>query len=101
MGTALKIPFARVDDIADTLGQLRDRGVTTIGLTPAPKAIKISDVQVDRLERRALVLGAERTGLSELTLAQCSLHVSIPMTHGIDSLYVAAAAAVACYALGG
>jgi len=101
MGTALKFRFARVNDIASTLALLRDRGVTTIGLTPAESAINISNVELDRLGRRALVLGAERTGLSESTLAQCSLHVNIPMSHGIDSLNVAAAAAVACYALGG
>jgi tRNA G18 (ribose-2'-O)-methylase SpoU len=101
MGTALKIPFARVDNIARTLANLRDRGVTTIGLTPAPNAKKISDVQIQPLERRALVLGSERGGLSESTLGQCLLHVNIPMMNGIDSLNVAAAAAVACYALGG
>ncbi|MEO8363202.1 MAG: RNA methyltransferase [Ilumatobacteraceae bacterium] len=101
MGTALKFRFARVDEIAPTIAKLRACGVTTIGLTPAPSALNISIVQVDQLGRRALVLGAERTGLSEATLAQCSLHVTIPMTHGIDSLNVAAAAAVACYALGG
>lgn len=101
MGTALKIPFARVDNIAFTLADLRDRGVTTIGLTPATNAMKLSEVQVQLDERRALVLGSERSGLSEATLAQCLLHVSIPMMNGIDSLNVAAAAAVACYALGG
>ncbi len=101
MGTALNIPFARVDDIARTLSDLRDRGVTTIGLTPEPNAIDISNVQIQPIERRALVLGAERSGLSELTLAQCMLHVNIPMISGIDSLNVAAAAAVACYTLGG
>ena len=101
MGTALKFRFARVDDTAITLATLRSRGVTTIGLTPAESAINISIVEVGRLGRRALVLGAERTGLSESTLAQCSLHVNIPMSHDIDSLNVAAAAAVACYALGG
>lgn len=101
MGTALRIPFARVDDIAHTLADLRDGGVTTIGLTPTFSAINISDVQIQPLERRALVLGSERNGLSESTLALCMLHVNIPMTNGIDSLNVAAAAAVACYTLGG
>ena len=101
MGTALRIPYARVDDIAHTLSDLRDRGVTTIGLTPSPSAININDVQIQLLERRALVLGSERNGLSESTLVQCMLHVNIPMTNGIDSLNVAAAAAVACYRLGG
>ncbi len=101
MGTALKIPFARVDSIAVTLADLRSRGVTTIGLTPAHGAISVSDVRVQQLHRRALVLGSERIGLSEATLVQCELQVSIPMINGIDSLNVAAAAAVACYALGG
>ena len=101
MGTALKFRFARVDDIPLTLAKLRARGVTTIGLTPTASAVNISNVEVEHLGRRALVLGAERTGLSEATLAECSLHVNIPMTSGIDSLNVAAAAAVACYALGG
>lgn len=101
MGSALRIPYARVEDIAHTLSDLRDRGVTTIGLTPAPSAINISDVRIQPIERRALVLGSERSGLSELTLAQCMLHVNIPMMNGIDSLNVAAAAAVACYTLGG
>lgn len=101
MGTALKIPFARVDDTAHTLAHLRDRGVTTIGLTPATSAIDISSVQFQSLKRRALVLGSERNGLSESTLVECMVQVSIPMMRGVDSLNVAAAAAVACYALGG
>ncbi|MEK7292450.1 MAG: TrmH family RNA methyltransferase, partial [Actinomycetota bacterium] len=101
MGTALKIPFARVDDMANALAELGDGGVTTIGLTPANSAIDISTVPIQSLERRALVLGSERSGLSEATLAQCLLHISIPMVNGVDSLNVAAAAAVACYALGG
>lgn len=100
MGTALKIPFARIQNTAHTLAKLRDREVTTIGLTPAISATGISNVQLQPHGRRALVLGSERSGLSDSTLAQCLLHVSIPMMHGVDSLNVAAAAAVACYALG-
>lgn len=101
MGTALKVPFARVSDTAHTLAVLSERGVTTIGLTPTASATEISSVQIHPHQRRALVLGSERGGLSEVTLAECSLHVNIPMTRGVDSLNVAAAAAVACYALGG
>lgn len=101
MGAALNIPFARVDDTVSALAELRDRGVTTIGLTPAASAIEISTVRLHTQTRRALVLGSERSGLSQATLAECLLHVSIPMMRGIDSLNVAAAAAVACYALGG
>lgn len=101
MGAALKIPFARVDDTAHTLADLRGRGVITVGLTPASSAIDISSLRLQPLERRALVLGSERSGLSQSTLIECLLHVNIPMMRGIDSLNVAAAAAVACYALGG
>jgi len=101
MGTALKMPFARIHNTTHTLADLRTRGVVTIGLTPTTSAIDISSVHLQPLERRALVLGSERNGLSESTLAECLLQVSIPMTRGIDSLNVAAAAAVACYALGG
>ena len=101
MGTALKIPFARVDDVAFTLADLRGRGVTTIGLTPAQDAVNMSDVQIQHFGRRALVLGSERGGLSDATLAQCAIRVNIPMLNGTDSLNVAAAAAVACYILGG
>lgn len=101
MGTALKIPFARMDDTAHTLANLRERGVTTIGLTPTNSAIDISTVRLEPHERRVLVLGSERSGLSQSTLAECLLHVNIPMRYGVDSLNVAAAAAVACYALGG
>ncbi|MEO5974045.1 MAG: RNA methyltransferase [Ilumatobacteraceae bacterium] len=101
MGTALKIPFARMDDIAATLADLRGRGVTIIGLTPATNALSVSEVQILPLQRRALVLGSERSGLSAATLALCEMQVRIPMKSGVDSLNVAAAAAVACYALGG
>lgn len=100
MGAALKIPFARIHDTAHTLAHLRGRGVTTIGLTPTTSAMDISGVQIQSLERRALVLGSERSGLSQSALAECLLQVNIPMMQGVDSLNVAAAAAVACYALG-
>lgn len=101
MGTALNVPFARVSNTAHTLVDLRERGVTTIGLTPAVSAVEISSVHLQPYQRRTLVLGSERSGLSATTLEECSLHVNIPMRRGVDSLNVAAAAAVACYALGG
>jgi len=101
MGTALRVPFARVNDVTKTLALMRDSGYTTIGLTPSPTAQEISQVKLESGQKRALVLGSERSGLSEATLGECSLHVKVPMRDGVDSLNVAAAAAIACYALGG
>ena len=80
---------------------MRDGGYATIGLTPDSTAQEISQVKLESGLKRALVLGSERSGLSEATLGECSLHVKVPMRDGVDSLNVAAAAAIACYALGG
>ncbi len=101
MGTALRVPFARVSDVSKTLALMRNSGFTTIGLTPAATAQEIPMVKFESGQKRALVLGSERTGLSAATLGECSLHVRVPMRDGVGSLNVAAAAAVACYALGG
>lgn len=100
MGTALRVPFARIDDVATTLAKMRQIGYATVGLTPSPTAQEIADVVLAAGQRRSLVLGSERTGLTDATLSECSLHVKVPMRDGVDSLNVAAAAAVACYALG-
>lgn len=101
MGTALRVPFARVSDVTKTLALMRNSGFTTIGLTPAATAQEITKIKFESGQKRALVLGSERSGLSAATLGECSLHVKVPMRDGVDSLNVAAAAAVACYALGG
>ena len=101
MGTAFSVPFARVDDVTKTLARMRDGGYATIGLTPDSTAREISQVKLESGQKRALVLGSERSGLSKATLGECSLHVKVPMRDGVDSLNVAAAAAIACYALGG
>ena len=99
MGATLRLPFARSTDWRADLELLRHLGFTTLALTPAADAVDLADVAVRRPERVALLLGEEGPGLERSTLAGADLRVRIPMSDGIDSLNVAAAAAVACWAL--
>ena len=70
-----------------------------LALTPDPAALALADVPAPMLARSALLLGAEGPGLSPEALATADLAVRIPMARGVDSLNVAAAAAVAFYAV--
>ena len=103
MGTAFAVPHCRVDDVAATLESLRSDGFAVCGLTPNLSARTLNEV-TDELAKStpiAVVMGSERNGLSARSLAAVTHHVRIPMAAGIDSLNVAAAAAVTCYALFG
>jgi tRNA G18 (ribose-2'-O)-methylase SpoU len=101
MGTALHMRHSRVDGIPSIVPLLRAHGFVVCGLTPHASAADIAEV--GRLlpvsARVAIVLGSEREGLSPETLAAIDHAVRIPMAPGIDSLNVAAAAAVACHSL--
>ena len=99
MGTALSLPTARVDSKVDALVTLKSAGFTSFGLTPAPDSIDLDDAARHARGRLALVMGSERDGLSERLMSAVDHRVRIPMSDGVDSLNVAAAAAVACYAL--
>jgi tRNA G18 (ribose-2'-O)-methylase SpoU len=70
-----------------------------LALTPAPGAVPIQRLKPDQRERAALLLGAEGPGLSRHALAASDVPVKIPMRRGVDSLNVAAAAAVAFWEL--
>lgn len=98
MGTALGLPMARHGVLAEVIEVLDRAGYTVHALTPDPKATDLTDVVAGH-GRVAIVLGSERQGLSADALARIGSHVRIPMANGVDSLNVAAAAAVACYAL--
>jgi tRNA G18 (ribose-2'-O)-methylase SpoU len=98
VGHALALPFARVG-WPDGLSSLRDAGVTTIALTPQAGSVPIDDVRLEPDQRVAIVLGAEGPGLSEIAIDACDVAVRIPMARGIDSLNVAAAAAIAFHRL--
>ena len=99
MGNAFHVPHARVADTAEFVRAAAADGVATIALTPAADAMPMRDVRLHE-QRRLVVLGSERDGLSDSVLDACTLRVRIEMQDGIDSLNVAAASAVACYTLG-
>jgi tRNA G18 (ribose-2'-O)-methylase SpoU len=100
MGAVFTIPYARLDDWYDAVGLLRRKGFTTVALTPAPDAVPLeSAVRSDGPV--ALLLGSEGHGLSDRWLSMADLRAGIPMTEGVDSLNIAAAAAIACYLLAG
>ena len=98
MGAVLTVPWTRVDWRGGP-DLLRRAGFTVLALTPSPDAIAIGEVDLATLPRLALALGTEGDGLSGHWLRAADLRVRIPMTRGVDSLNVAAAAAVAFYAL--
>jgi tRNA G18 (ribose-2'-O)-methylase SpoU len=99
MGTVFSLPYARLDSWPGGLDTLREHGFRTIALTPGPTAVDLQDLRLGPEDKVALLLGTEGEGLSDAALAAADLRVRIPMAAGIDSLNVAAAAAVACYAI--
>lgn len=96
MGAVFALPWTRVDDWYDALPALSARGFTTVALTLADDARPV-EAAVAGLDRVALVLGSEGPGLSQRWQEAADRRAVIPMAAGIDSLNVAAAAAVACY----
>ncbi len=98
MGAVFTLPWTRLDDWYDALPDLSARGFTTVAMTLADDAQPLDDV-VAGLDKVALVLGGEGHGLSSRWQETADRRAIIPMREGIDSLNVAAASAVACYAL--
>jgi tRNA G18 (ribose-2'-O)-methylase SpoU len=99
MGEVFAVPYARLEPWPDALGAVRAAGFTVLALTPAADARPIQTLDARQRGRPALLLGAEGPGLSRAALAASDLRVAIPMHRGVDSLNVAAAAAVAFYEL--
>ena len=100
MGEVLAVPYAYLPDWPAGLSTVREAGFRVLALTPAEDATPLDDVAVDEDDRLAVLLGAEGPGLTGEALAASDERVRIPMAAGVDSLNVAAAAAVACWALG-
>ncbi|WP_223401586.1 TrmH family RNA methyltransferase [Occultella gossypii] len=98
MGTVFQVPWTRVDPWPDGIDALRDAGFVTAALALDDDSITLDELADDPPERLALVLGAEGHGLKARTIAACDRTVRIPMAGGVDSLNVAAAAAVAFWA---
>lgn len=104
MGTVFQVPWARIgrtpaDWPEDGLARLRALGFETAALALSPSAVSLEEPGLACAERLALVLGTEGDGLAPATVAGCDHTVRIPMAHGVDSLNVAAASAVAFWQL--
>lgn len=97
MGTVFQVPWARVSD--DWPQMLKRMDFKTAAMALSENAVSIDDSQLKSANRLAIVLGTEGDGLSERTIADCDYTVCIPMCHGVDSLNVAAASAVAFWEL--
>lgn len=100
MGEVFNVPYAWLDDWPGALGDLVDRGFRVLALTPAADAVSLRDVALADDERVALLLGAEGPGLTADAQRASTLRVRLPMAEGVDSLNVAAAAAIACWVVG-
>ncbi len=105
MGTVFQIPWTRIGSApADWpqpgIDRLRALGFRTAAMALSDTAVSIADPQLCAEEKLAIVLGTEGDGLATHTIASCDYTVCIPMSHGVDSLNVAAASAVAFWQLG-
>ncbi len=98
MGNVFLVPWAYLPG-EDWTGFLRGLGFKTAAMALMEDSLDIGDPRLLREERLAVVLGTEGDGLRYETIAQCDYTVRIPMSHGVDSLNVAAASAVAFYQL--
>lgn len=99
MGEVFAVPYARLVAWPQDSHLLREAGFRVLALTPDPTATPLDQLQISATDRVALVFGAEGPGLSAGALAATDQRVRIPMSRGVDSLNVAAAAAVAFYVL--
>ena len=104
MGTVFQIPWTRIGDSpADWpekgLSRLNDLGFKTAAMALSDNSVSIDDPALMAEDKLAIVLGTEGDGLSHTTIAHCDYTVRIPMSHGVDSLNVAAASAVAFWQL--
>lgn len=104
MGTVFQVPWTFFDKNQTWPGEgtrlLRDMGFKTAAMALTEQSIGIDDPALMAEERLAVVLGTEGDGLAMDTIADCDYTVRIPMAHGVDSLNVAAASAVAFWQLG-
>ncbi len=99
MGTVFQVPWTRLESWPDGLEQLRAAGFAVAALALTDDAIALDDLAADPPERLALLLGAEGHGLSAAARSAADVSCRIPMQRGVDSLNVAAASAVALWAL--
>ena len=112
MGTVFQIPWTFIRDSNEmrckreviwpkqAIAELKKLGYKTAALALTDDSVSIDDSELMKEEKLAVILGNEGEGLESETIALCDYTVKIPMTHGVDSLNVAAASAVAFWQLG-
>ena len=101
MGTVFQIPWTFADNWPQpVISELQNLGFKTAAMALSDNSVSIDDPQLMAEEKLAIILGTEGDGLAQSTIADCDYTVKIPMTHGVDSLNVAAASAVAFWQLG-
>ena len=100
MGNVFQIPWTYFPKGADWTNQLHQLGFKTVAMALKEDSLDIYDPRLQQEDKLAVVLGTEGDGLAAETIAHCDYTVRIPMSHGVDSLNVAAASAVAFYQLG-
>lgn len=102
MGTVFALPWARMSDWRLGLERLKEHGFAVVAMALSEDSETLGEFAASLRQRPrkvALLMGTEGAGLSSHWISQADVVVRIPMRHGVDSLNVAAAAAVACYAL--
>lgn len=104
MGTVFQVPWTRIGDTAADwpragMQRLHAMGFHTVAMALSDTAVSIEDPRLAAWDKLAIVLGTEGDGLAAETIAACDDTVCIPMAHGVDSLNVAAASAVAFWQL--
>lgn len=100
MGTVFQIPWTFTGDWpGEGMAQLSRLGFKTAAMALSDDSVSIDDRRLMAEEKLAVILGSEGDGLTETTIARCDYTVKIPMYHGVDSLNVAAASAVAFWQL--
>ena len=99
MGTVFQIPWTYFEKGISYTEKLRKLGFKTVAMALRDDSCPIYDKSLQQVDKLAVVLGTEGDGLASNTIEDCDFTVKIPMTHGVDSLNVAAASAVAFYQL--
>ncbi len=98
MGTVFQIDWTFLN--SDNFDEIKNLGFKTVAMALIDNTLSIDDPRLIEEEKLAVIMGTEGDGLSDKTIADCDYTVKIPMYHGVDSLNVAAASAVAFYQLG-
>lgn len=104
MGTVFQVPWTKIgndhrDWVTNGLEKLKSLGFKTVAMALTDDSVSIDDEQLLAEEKLAIILGTEGTGLSKETISACDYTAKIPMSHGVDSLNVACAGAVAFWQL--